>query len=249
MRKSGKPNSGELVICRITKIYPNSAFAQLIEYKKSGMIHVSEVAKRWVKNIREFLKENQYVVCRVLRVDDQISLSVKRVRREEAARKLNEFKRERRAEKMLELAGRVLKKSLDHAYNEIGYKLQDEFGSLAKAFETAVKNPVLLKEKGIPKKWADALTETARKTYIEKTYEVRAVLKLICYQPNGIDIIKKALAQAKGFEIKYTSAPNYLMVGKGKSYRDVQASVQKTAQDIVDEVNSKKGEAGFELVK
>ena len=59
MRKSGIPRRWEIVICQITKINPNSAFAKLVEYDKTGMIHVSEVASGWVRDIREFLRENQ----------------------------------------------------------------------------------------------------------------------------------------------------------------------------------------------
>ena len=102
MKKKGSPSRGELVICRIRKIYPNSVTAELTEYGMTGMIHVSEVASRWVRNIREFLKENQYVICRVIGVDgESIQLSAKRVRYEEKTARMNEFKRERKAEKLL----------------------------------------------------------------------------------------------------------------------------------------------------
>ena len=128
MRKPGNPSYGELVICKITKIHPNSAFAELIEYEKNGMIHVSEVALKWVRDIREFLKENQYIVCRVMKVEgDNIFLSVKRVRREDSERKLNEFKRENKTEKMLELAGKNMGKNLEQVYDEVGHRLQEEF--------------------------------------------------------------------------------------------------------------------------
>ena len=110
MKKSGLPLRHELVVCKILKLYPNSAFAELIEYKNTGMIHISEVATRWVKDMRTYLKVNQYVVCKVLRIEgDIIQLSIKRVHREQASSKLNEFKRERKTEKLLELAGKKLK--------------------------------------------------------------------------------------------------------------------------------------------
>ena len=32
MRKQGKPGYGEVVVCKITKIFPNSAYAELVEY-------------------------------------------------------------------------------------------------------------------------------------------------------------------------------------------------------------------------
>ena len=249
MRKSGMPDKWELVVCRITKIHPNSAFATLLEYDKTGMIHVSEVANRWVRNIREFLKENQYVVCRVMGTDrEQISLSVKRVRREDTSRKLNEFKRERKAEKMLELAGKELKKTLDQAYDEAGYKMQDNFGSLSKAFDIAVKNPGLFKSK-VPKDWGQALTELAKKSYTEKTYEVRASMRLVSYDPDGIGVIKDTIAKnlGKDVDIRYVSAPRYVLIGKGKSYKEVESQVETAARKITDGIKKHNGEADFEL--
>jgi translation initiation factor 2 subunit 1 len=250
--KHGKPYAGELVICRITKLHPNSAYAELIEYKTSGMIHVSEVALKWVRDIRDFLKENQYVVCRVMRIEgENILLSVKRVRREEAERKLNEFKREAKAEKMLELAARKFKKSLNEAYEEVGFRLQEEFGSLVKAMEFAFKNPELMKSKGIPKEWVDSLNDIARKSYTEKVYEVKAKLNIVCYQSDGVEVIKKILSgiEGDGIEVKYISAPEYMLVGKGKNYREIETRIREAAERIVREVRKEKGECSFQMIE
>lgn len=252
MKKRGYPEWGELVICRITKIHPNSAFAELTEYNKTGMIHVSEVARRWVRDIREFLKENQYVVCRVIRVEgDHIHLSVKRVAREQASSKLSEFKRERKAEKMLELAGKDLGKNLEESYEEIGYKLQDYFGSLSKVFDVALNNPELLKSKGVPKNWADSLVKIAKKSYVEKEYEVKARLKLICYEPDGIRVIRNVLSKVResGLDVRYISTPTYMLVGRGKNHRELEARVEKTAKDVVKGIEQNKGEGSFEMVE
>jgi translation initiation factor 2 subunit 1 len=250
MKKSGKPRQGELVVCKITKIHPNSAFAQLIEYDLTGMIHVSEVAKKWVRNIREFVKENQYVVCRIMRLEDHtISLSIKRVHREDSSRKLNEFKRENRAEKLLEMAGKGMKKSLDQVYDEVGYKLQDEFGSLTKALETALKSPELLGKKGVPKAWADAMIEIAKKSYTEKVYTVRGILKLVCYGPDGVNTIRKILSGKKGVDIRFVTASKYEILGKGKNYKETEARVKEACEAIVKEVEGSKGEGTYELVE
>ncbi len=253
MKKIGMPSYGELVVCKITKIHPNSAFAKLIEYDKTGMIHVSEVASRWVRNIREFLKENQYVICRVMKIEgDHILLSVKRVARDQANRKLSEFKRERKAEKMLELVGKEKGKSLEEVYKEIGHRLQDSFGSLSKSFEIALKSPELLKSKGIPHNWIDSLIKIAKKSYVEKTYEIKARLKLVCYRPDGINVIKKALSRvrdSKYIDVKYISAPVYVLTGQGNDHKKLEADVEAVAEEIIKEINQNQGEASFELVK
>lgn len=250
MRKPGKPSIRELVICKIIKLHPNSAFAELIEYKANGMIHVSEVALKWVRDIRDFLKENQYIVCRVMKVEgDSIFLSVKRVRREDSDRKLNEFKRENKTEKILELAGKKMNKNLEQVYEEVGHKLQEEFGTLTRAMEFALKDPALLKSKGVPEQWVDVLTDIAKKSYSEKVYEIKAKMNIVCYKEDGIDTIKKVLsdAQEDGVEIKYISAPEYMITGKGKNYKEIESKIRGVAEKIEKEVKKHHGECSFEI--
>lgn len=250
MRKKGLPEVGELVVCKIRDINPNSAFAEMIEYRKTGMIHVSEVAKRWVRNIREFLKENQHVVCKVMSVEGgNVLLSVKRVDPKEAKRKLNKFKKEKKAEKMLEMVAKILGKNLDQAYKEVGFILQEVFGSLDKAFEMALKNPKLLEDKNIPKKWIEPMIEISKKSYTEKIYELKIHLKLICYKPNGIEVIKNVLSSVKGFEIKYISSPNYLMIGKGKNFKELETKMVEIAKKIVKDIRKNDGEADFKIIQ
>jgi translation initiation factor 2 subunit 1 len=252
MRKIGLPKIGEIVVCQITKINPNSAFARMIEYDKIGMIHVSEVASGWVRDIREFLKENQYVVCLVKDIENEmISLSIKRVKKEDANRKLNEFKREKRAEKLLEMAGKLLKKNIDQMYKEVGYKLYEEFGSLYKALEIALKNEELFRSKGLPEKWTNAIIEIAKKSFVEKTYEIKGELTLISYKPDGIEVIKKILKKAEdlGFEVKYISAPRYMLICKGKNYKDLETKLKTEGENLVKEIKRSGGEGSFKIIQ
>jgi translation initiation factor 2 subunit 1 len=245
------PKRNEFVVCKIVKINPHSAIAYIIEYDTTGLIHVSEVASRWVRDIREFIKEKQYVVCRVMEAyPDHISLSLKRVHREDTARKLNEFKRERRSEKLLEMVGKSLGKNLEQTKKEIGDLLIEEFGSLTKVFEFSLKSPDLLVSKGIPEKWAGAITEIAKKNFADKTFIVKGLLKLITYEPNGVEVIKKVLAKAKkeGLDVQYVSAPKYAIVGHGKNYKNVENKIRTIGEQITQDFE-KHGDASFELEK
>ena len=93
VRKRGIPQQGELVICKIDKLSPNSATAILIEYNIEGMIHISEVFSGWVRDIRNHIKSGQQVVAKVTRVDEErkfISLSLKRVDNKQEKDKIKE---------------------------------------------------------------------------------------------------------------------------------------------------------------
>ena len=249
--KDRQPKYGELVVCRVTKLNPHSAIVYIIEYEMTGLIHVSEVASRWVRDIREFIRENQYIVCRVLDARPEgISLSLKRVHREDTARKLNEFKREKRTEKLLEMAGKSLGKTLEQSKKEIGDLIIEEFGSYTKLFEIAVKTPDLLTRKGLSDKWTKAIVEIALKNYSEKTFLVKGSLMLTTTDPRGVELIKKSLLMAKGqgLKVQYISAPKYVLVGEGKNYKEVESKVRAVGEEIVKEFN-RHGEAAFEMEK
>ena len=70
---------GNVVEGKVTGITNFGAFVEL-EDGKTGMVHISEVASSFVKDIHEHLKEGQTVKVKVLSVgeDGKISLSIKR---------------------------------------------------------------------------------------------------------------------------------------------------------------------------
>jgi translation initiation factor 2 alpha subunit (eIF-2alpha) len=75
-------------------------------------------------------------------------------------------------------------------------------------------------------------------------------MRLICYRPDGIEVIKRALSGAdKGLEARYVSAPKYVLVGRGKNPKKLEALVKGRAEGIVREIEKSQGEASFELVK
>ena len=106
---------GELVICTVNKINPNSAYVILEEYGKEGMIHISELVSGWVRNIKDHVKVGQKVVAKITRVnenDGYIALSLKRVDDRQEKEKLKEYNLDNKAERMLEIVAKERKKTL-----------------------------------------------------------------------------------------------------------------------------------------
>lgn len=70
---------GDIVEGKITAITSFGVFAD-IGNGKSGMVHISEVAKEYVNDIKEHVKENDVVKMKILSIgeDGKISLSIKR---------------------------------------------------------------------------------------------------------------------------------------------------------------------------
>ncbi|MFB6087147.1 MAG: S1 RNA-binding domain-containing protein, partial [Haloarculaceae archaeon] len=70
MKYSGWPDTGELVVGEVDEIADFGVFVDLDEYEdKRGLVHISEVASGWIKNVRDHVREGQTVVAKVLDVD------------------------------------------------------------------------------------------------------------------------------------------------------------------------------------
>ena len=88
---------GDIVEGKITGITNFGVFVDLGE-GKSGMVHISEVARTYVNDIREHVKENDTVKVKVLTVseDGKISLSIKKALEAERSSENRGVRRERK---------------------------------------------------------------------------------------------------------------------------------------------------------
>lgn len=76
---STQPNVGEIVEGKITGITKFGVFVDITD-GVTGMVHISEVARTYVNEIRDFVKEGDTVKVKVLSISEEgkISLSIKR---------------------------------------------------------------------------------------------------------------------------------------------------------------------------
>ncbi|HIQ50073.1 MAG TPA: S1 RNA-binding domain-containing protein [Nanoarchaeota archaeon] len=250
------PEEGELVIGKVKEINPHSAVIELLEYPgKEGMVHISEVARKWVRDIRNFVKPSQIVVALVLQVDEKknfIALSLKRVNQRDKEKKLKEYRREEKAEKMLELVAKELKITLDEAYEKIGFFLYEEFGEMYKGFLTAREKPELLIKKGLDKKYAEIVKKIAEKAIEIREREFKAEIELKCFEGDGINRIKKVLNAIKkkfGVEIKYIASPKYMLVLKHKDPKKAEKILEQIEKFGEKEAKKLKCEFSMKRVK
>lgn len=252
MIKGYYPERGELVIGTVKNVNPYSALISLEQYNKEGMVHISEVARKWIHDIRDFVKEGQKVVALVMRIDKtrgHIELSLKRVSRNQAEEKMQEYKRELKAEKMLALVAKELGITKEQAWKEIGVLMQEKFGEIFKGFVAARDDPDMLVKKGISEKYAKAVRAVAEKALEIKEITIKGFLELACTAPNGIEIIKSALKEAdkKGIEIKYISAPKYMLSLKTKNAKLGEKMLEEAARSAIALIEKSNGEGSFKI--
>ncbi|MGZ7115834.1 MAG: translation initiation factor IF-2 subunit alpha [Methanobacterium sp.] len=247
------PDEGDLIVGTVHKVLGYGAFASLEEYEgKEAFIHISEVSSGWVKNIRDFVRENQKIVARVLRVNPKkghVDVSMKRIREDQRTRKIQQWKIEQKAEKLLEIAAKTIEKDLDTAYEEIGYKIINEFGDLYEAFETsAEEGETALTSRDIDGEWAKTITEVAKKNISPPEVHISGYINLHSYAPNGVEVIREALGTVESDEVavQCVGAPRYRLIVTSSDYLTAENLLKEASQKCIDTVLKDGGEGEFQ---
>jgi translation initiation factor 2 subunit 1 len=246
------PQEGDLVVATVHKVLNYGAFAKLEEYPgEEAFIHISEVSAGWVKNIRDYVRENQKIVARVLRVNPKkghVDVSMKRIREDQRTRKIQHWKIEQKAEKLLEFAAKSLEKDLDTAYKEVGYAMIDEFGDLYGAFEiSAEEGKDSLIERGMDENWAEAITEVAKKNISPPEVQITGYVDLTSYAPDGVEIIRKALKTIndENIAVQCVGAPRYRLIVTSSDYLSAETMLKEAADKAIEAVLEEDGEGEF----
>src|SRR3989338_6765190 len=107
LSKQGLPEEGDLLLCTVSNIQFHSVFVRLDEFGgKTAMIHISEIAPGRIRNIRDHVRENKKIVCKVLRIHPDrghVDLSLRRVTENQRRLKINQIKQEQKAERIVEI--------------------------------------------------------------------------------------------------------------------------------------------------
>jgi translation initiation factor 2 subunit 1 len=246
------PEDGELVVCTVTGVKNFGALVTLDEYdNKEGFIHVRDVATGWVKYIRDYVREGQKIVTKVLAIDQakgHIDLSLKQVNEHQKRDKIQAWKNEKKAEKLLEIVATNMKTTLDELYNEAAPELLDNYGGIFPAFEEAALNQKAFKKEHGKKKWVDAFIEVAKENIQPPKVEIVAILELTCPDSNGVVHIRDALMENSTSEkaeinIRYMGAPRYRIEVSAVDYKVAEEELKKIFQGIENSLKKHDGRA------
>ncbi|HDI31645.1 MAG TPA: translation initiation factor IF-2 subunit alpha [Thermofilum sp.] len=261
-RREEMPSYNELVIGTITEIHDHGAFVTLDEYGGlKAYIPLNEVSHSWFRGIREVLKVGQKRVFKVIRVDRRkklIDVSLKRVSDGERRSKILSWKRAQRAEKLLEIAADRLGKSLEEAYREAGWKIEDHYGDIFTGLEEAALNgkEALLKA-GVPGSWAEILAEVA-KSYIKiSKARISGIFTVKCLQRDGIDRLKRVLTSWEGkvndpnIKVRmYTlGSPRYKVDIEALDYKTAEKTLKTIVDSVISTAKEEECQANFERLK
>ncbi|QLG63479.1 translation initiation factor IF-2 subunit alpha [Halorarum salinum] len=241
MKFSGWPEKGELVVGEIDEIADFGVFVDLDEYEdKRGLVHVSEVASGWIKNIRDHVSVGERVVAKVLDVDEssqQIDLSIKDVNDHQRSDKIQEWKNERKADNWMTISfGEDVS---DEQYTRVAEALYSAFGSMYDGFEqAAIHGEEALEDTDLDEGEIEAIVETARENVSVPYVTVTGYVDLESPEADGVDDVKAALEAAEGngevpdeveLEVTYVGAPEYRIRVRAPDYKTAEDELEESA--------------------
>ncbi|XVH30712.1 translation initiation factor IF-2 subunit alpha [Haloferacaceae archaeon DSL9] len=242
MKYSGWPQKGDLVVGKVDEIADFGVFIDLEEYEnKRGLVHISEVASGWIKNVRDHVREGQTVVAKVLDVNEssqQIDLSIKDVNEHQRKEKIQEWKNEQKADNWMLLA--FSEDVSDEQYGSVANALLAKFETLYDGFEqAAIHGAEALEDTDLEDDEIDALVETARENVSVPYVNVTGYIDLTCTEPDGVDAIKEALQAAEGngdvpdeveLSVSYVGSPEYRIKVRAPDYKTAEDQLEASAQ-------------------
>ncbi len=259
-RKPEYPEVGYLVIATIENVTDYGAYAKLDEYGKRGLLHVSEISSSWIRNIRDFVRENQKMVLKVLRVDPEkghVDLSLRRVTKRERIEKIKSWKKDRKADALLRGVADKLQMPAEEVYAKAGAQLEEKFG-LYEGFERLVKEgPDVLTKLGVAEDMANAFAQVAEERIKVKLVKVRGTIEVRCMKPNGVKCIQDAFTAAKKSEkprdakidFYVIAAPHYSVDVAADNWKRAEEVLQKVSAAVVDNVTKAGGSGSFKREK
>ncbi|MEM2910475.1 MAG: S1 RNA-binding domain-containing protein [Nitrososphaerota archaeon] len=257
MSEKKLPEAGEIVVGTVKRVDRFGAYISLDEYENSdAFIHVSEISLRWVRNIRDYLKEGQKAVFKVLRSDPttlQVDLSLRRVSKREKVEKLLWWKKKQKVKRIIKLLAE--RTGLDRAELEknLFESAKGKEVELYDAFEKLTKDEV-------PPDWLKNLPENALKTLTEivkqeikkKSVIKKGTLMLYCHSGNGVVVIRDAIKEAMSLADKDQSiiitvigAPRYLLRVEAEDDETSERLLNQAAEKCIGYVISKGGKGEF----
>jgi len=254
-KREGIPEIDEIVLCKVTKIYPNSVFVQLLEYSDSGMVHISEVSPGRIRNLRDYVSIGRQIVCKVLRIDrdrGHIDLSLRRVNSNQRKEKLDEIKSELKAESIVKTVAKKSGKKTEEIYNKISDKIFEEYSHLYLCFKDVAAGEVDLIKLGIDKDIANELSEIILDKFKPEKITIEGEVKIKTYASEGVNKIKDTLLQIEKVSPKinlfYLGAGRYKLIIEDVDYKPAEKNLLKV-ESILEEFNDKISTASFEREK
>lgn len=239
------PEDNEVLFGTVVKIVGTSVFVKLESYNKEGVISFSEVAPGRIRNIRDYVRIGQKIVCKALRIDrvkGHIDLSLRRVSSKEKKELIQEYKREKEFFVVLNL---IIKDKAKTESITKNLKKKIKFSDLLSKIISNPEEARILLKNNLNDDEVNKFVEVVAEKFREKKIIVKSKIALTSEAADGLERIKKILieTESKGAKVSYIGAPNYLISVESSNYKEA----NKKLQILLDEIVSKAKENNYKV--
>ncbi|HUW89319.1 MAG TPA: S1 RNA-binding domain-containing protein [Candidatus Nanopelagicaceae bacterium] len=265
------PNEGAFIMGRVVDIQNQYIYVDIPDYDglpsedvARGMIHISEISSRWVKNIRSIVRIGQRLVLRVVKVvpdKGQIDLSLRRVNSAQKDLITKEHKYGNKFEVLLQFLTETegIDLTLDQAYELIGWPIKEQFDFYQEAIEILKEEgeDILNELKDVPDHIKDAFLKIVKENVEISTVRISGKIKIINRTGDGINIIKETLnkvakvidkpKETRKLSLLYLGAPYYRLEIVSKDYLDAE-SILSDALEVL-ESSTQKTDGLYEFIR
>ncbi|MDO8427845.1 MAG: S1 RNA-binding domain-containing protein [Candidatus Diapherotrites archaeon] len=248
------PGLGEQVIVKVVKILDYGVIISLVDYPPlEGFVHISHVSSGWVKNIRNFVKDQQIRVAEVLAIDvekNQMDLSFKKISSGEEKQRLEEWKQLKRSKVLIEILAKSKKKSFDSVWTEVAEPIIEHYESLPDGLK-AIALEGETAASMVPKHWIADLVALVKKNIIIPVRMIKAVFTVKSMASDGVHIIKEgvglAMAAVKttNLEVHYMGAGKFAVKASGPDYKQTEKKLKQFQEVLEKELKRKQASVEF----
>jgi translation initiation factor 2 subunit 1 len=217
MRRNIFPELNELVLFKISSIDEIAVYGNLIEYKNiSAMMIFAEVSARRIKSIYQHVKEGQEIVALVTQLDIErgyINLSRKQVTQEDKDTFMSEYSNRKKVNTILYKLSLQFNYDISNLYDKL-WLLLDEYECLFIAFKSINKDKSILDKIELDENIKNELLINIEKLCIIPLQNFSGEMRLHCFHPDGVELIKEVLNKGinelnKRLSVHYLAAPLY----------------------------------------
>jgi translation initiation factor 2 subunit 1 len=255
MEHQDYPEPGELVLGTVKNIFNQGAFIDLDEYDgKRGMLHLTEISLKWVRNIRDYVKEGQKVVLLVLRTDPSrghIDLSLRRVNDAQRKQKLQQVKQKQRSTKLLEIMASELNADKKDVMEAV-QKAMSDYDSIYGGLEAISADHTTADKLELNDRMRKKLLELVIKNIKPPAVDITGYIEVQSFETDGVKDVRAALAEVKKhkpnnceLEVTYVSAPLYRVKVTAADYKSAEKALRTVVEQGIKYIEGHKGAGEF----
>ncbi|MBK5114421.1 MAG: translation initiation factor IF-2 subunit alpha [Candidatus Heimdallarchaeota archaeon] len=254
----GLPARNELVVATVREVMGHGAYVSLDEYGETrAYVHISELSRTWVKNIRVHVREGQRIVAKVLRIDPskrQIDLSIKRVPEQMKKLKLLEAKRGQTAATLFKMIVDKMPEAERKKADDVIEILETHYDLLYYGLEFASSASVKdLTSIGIEENWAKVVRKIASENIVAATVDIKGTVEISIPGGQGVIHLREALVAGKdnvkekntSISIYTEGSPRYALEVESEDYKMAEKALENALERIEDIVERHNGTFAF----